>query len=188
MPWFGLGLGTAGTLATGFDNGFGGTGTITSAATNSANYVVWQTTSTATAGTCASSGYYEPQVITHRRYLDYGAQRERQAETVRAHAKAAKARAQTLLMSHLTQEQQQTLKKNGWFVVEGGKSKQRYRIRSEDHLVANIDVMEGKRVKHRLCAHCDLKAVPLGDQLLAQKTMLELAEDDFLRVANRHAA
>lgn len=100
----------------------------------------------------------------------------------------AGAKAKELLLEHLTPTQKETFNKNKWFVVEGGKSKQQYRIRAEYHTI-NIEVMDGKKVSHKLCAHVHGSAgVPLHDHILAQKIMLESAEDDFLKIANRHAA
>jgi len=102
----------------------------------------------------------------------------------------ARVRAEALLRSHLTEQQRITLANRGWFIVEGGRSGTRYRIRASG-VVGNVDVLEadllGERVLHRLCAHCD-HAIPLHDHLLAQKLMLEADEDDFLRIANRHNA
>lgn len=120
------------------------------------------------------------------RLLAAGAeQRERRLVVERA-AKAAGERAHGLLLAHLTPEQRRTFEANKWFVVEGGRSKQRYRIRAGT-VVANIDVLDGEHVAHKLCGHINHGAgVPIGDHLLAQKVMLELAEDDFLRLANRH--
>lgn len=101
----------------------------------------------------------------------------------------AKSVARELLLEHLTPAQRETFEANGWFVVEGGRSKTQYRIRAAENMVANVDALNRSGgVQHRLCAHVPLGKVPLGDQLLAQKIMLELAEDDFLRTANRHAA
>jgi len=100
---------------------------------------------------------------------------------------AASDRAGELLLNHLTPQQRETYAKNGWFIVEGGKTKTKYRIRGGT-LVANIDVLDRRdRSTHRLCGHAQ-SHIPMGDQLLAQKIMLELAEDEFLRLANRHAA
>lgn len=96
--------------------------------------------------------------------------------------------AERLLLEHLTEEQRQTYRRNGWFVVHGGKSKRQYRIRKNPSMIANVDVLECDMVVHRLCGHCRLDQVPMGDNLLAQKVMLEIAEDDFLRIANRHAS
>lgn len=121
-----------------------------------------------------------------RRFIEERAQRHREQEQQR---QAAKARARELLLEHLTPAQRETFDYNGWFIVEGGKSKTRYRIRAHESMVANVDVLTvANRVAHRLCAHVPVGLVPLGDQLLAQKIMLELAEDDFLKKANRHAA
>ena len=96
----------------------------------------------------------------------------------------AQTRARELLLEHLTPDQRDTFIKKGWFIVQGGRTKTAYRIRG-DTLIANVDVIGGR---HRLCAHARSGSVPMGDQLLAQKIMLELAEDDFLRIANRHVA
>lgn len=115
------------------------------------------------------------------------AQRARHQEEQRQR-RVAKERARELLLEHLTPSQRETFDANGWFIVEGGKSKTKYRIRAREDMVANVDVMKGEQTSHRLCAHVRVGTVPLGDQLLAQKVMIELAEDDFLRTANRHAA
>lgn len=115
---------------------------------------------------------------------------EQQAQIAREqqqqHA-AARDRARELLLEHLSPAQRETFIANGWFVVEGGRSKTRYRIRSAG-AAGNIDVLDRRdRTTHRLCCHA-ASDIPLGDQWLAQKIMLELAEDDFLRIANRQAA
>jgi hypothetical protein len=47
--------------------------------------------------------------------------------------------------------------------------------------------MQGERVTHRLCCHCD-HTIPVYDNMLAQKLTLECDEEAFLRLANRHAA
>jgi hypothetical protein len=98
----------------------------------------------------------------------------------------ARARAHALLLSHLTPAQRQTFEINKWFIVEGGRSKAKYRIRG--HACAgNVELLDGERVTHRLCCHCG-PTIPLGDQLLTQKLMLELDEEEFLKLANRYAA
>jgi hypothetical protein len=91
-------------------------------------------------------------------------------------------------MENLNPQQLRTFQKNGWFIVEGGKTKTKYRIRAIESMVANVDVLDRleEKMTHRLCGHVPTHKVPLGDQLLAQKMMLELSEDDFLRIANRH--
>jgi hypothetical protein len=93
-------------------------------------------------------------------------------------------RSRELLLSKLTPEQRDTFDKNNWFVVVGGKTKTLYRV--EGHtLVANIVVLVA--AVHRLCGHCN-RSLPMADQLLAQKLMLEYDEEEFLKIANRHAA
>lgn len=116
-------------------------------------------------------------------------QAEQQQQQERERRTIADNRANQLLLDHLTPQQQETLKKNGWFIVEGGRSKRQYRIR-KDTLVANVDALDPTtkliRVTHRLCGHVPHGQIPMGDHLLAQKMMLEFAEDDFLRIANQH--
>jgi hypothetical protein len=102
---------------------------------------------------------------------------------------AAIDRARELLLENLTPEQRRTVGQNNWFVVEGGRSKTKYRINTGCGYSGNIEVLDqSDSVRHRLCCHVNTGrvAVPLGDHLLAQKIMLELAEDDFLRMANVH--
>lgn len=115
------------------------------------------------------------------------AERERATAERDAARKAANERAGEFLSQHLSPSQRETFLKNGWFIVEGGKSKTRYRIRGNT-LMANVDVLDNKdKVTHRLCAHPRLEACPVADHLLAQKMTLEFDEDSFLRTANRHA-
>lgn len=121
--------------------------------------------------------------------VDFPAHERRQGGDLAAHPPAAKRRAARLLLENLDAEQRECLRRHGFFVVIGGTTGKRYRIRKGAALVANIDVLAANdNVEHRLCGHCDPKVVPLGDHLLAQKIMLECAEDEFLRIANRHAA
>lgn len=113
--------------------------------------------------------------------------REREMD---GHLAEVKERAQQLLLRHLTEEQRESFLAYKFFVVKG-RSGERYRIEDRGHMVANIAVLTRhvglEAVKHRLCGHCD-RSIPLADQLLAQKLMIEGAEDEFLRIANRHAA
>lgn len=110
------------------------------------------------------------------------------APAVRRHTPEAETRARDLLLQHLSPEQRSTFKRHKWFVVEGGRTGKRYRVRDLGHLRGNVDVLDGERVDHRLCGHADQNVVPLEDNLLAQKLMLEADEDEFLALANRHAA
>lgn len=106
-------------------------------------------------------------------------------EAARAGARA-RARARDLLIEHLTPAQKETFEKNGWFIVEGGKTKTKYRIRCGGY-TGNIDVYGSGGITHRLCVHC-AHDIPLHDHLLAQKIMLEFDEDTIVKKANRHAA
>lgn len=114
---------------------------------------------------------------------------------IRRDADRSNARAKELLLSKLTPAQRKTFEEHKWFIVEGGRSKTRYRIHADRGLTGNIHVLPAKKpppgvaemALHRLCAHCADHMVPLYDHLLSQKLMLEHAEDEFVALANRHA-
>lgn len=168
--------------------------------TSSPTYYVMCYTSTTSSTTTTMSTWSNVYATPRRAVPDYWAyspriwlegERRRQAGILGRHKRLAKIRAEEILLENLTPEQRQTFEENDWFVVEGGKSGKRYRIEKIGSLAANIAVLRAdndNRVDHRLCGHCDLHEVPLGDHLLAQKIMLEHAEDEFIRLANRHAA
>jgi hypothetical protein len=189
---------------------WGGNSTTTTSTTCATPLWIWGSggtggTTITTAITTANAWYddrYSDLRLSeqHREYVQRrqaeraAAQIQRENEAAREAVKqelerseAAKARALALLLSHLTPAQRQTFEANKWFIVEGGRSKTRYRIRGQT-CAGNVELLDGEeRATHRLCCHCD-HTIPLGDQLLAQKLMLELDEDEFLKLANRHAA
>ena len=117
-------------------------------------------------------------------------QRQREAEANRQFEERAKLRkeaaerAQELLLVHLTPEQRESVVKNKWFVVEGGKSKKKYRIKTTAAAGNVLELDPEGRVVASYCCHAD-HSFPMGDQHLTQKLMLECDEDAFLRVANR---
>lgn len=186
--------------------------TTSSATTTTGNYWgdSWIMGETSTAGAymqaamiqqqCINQMLAQQQYTTSNPYLWTGQQLHRQPtpheptpadlEIIERHrlAKerlaAAHKKAEELLLSHLTPEQRETFVKNKWFVVQG--KKQQYRINGTRY-AGNIDIMDGEKVTARLCCHCTVD-IPLHDHLLAQKIMLESAEDDFIKLANRRAA
>lgn len=203
LYWHGTTTGTSGTIEPLWIGG-----STTSSTATTVWYADWRYVSTAVEDHLdqtpslldrwPSEPEHQEDELRFRQAVRRGVARRAQAENARieaerAHFKqeeersaAARARALALLRSHLTPAQRQTFATNKWFVVEGGRSKAKYRIRS--HACAgNIEILDGERVTHRLCGHCD-SSIPLGDQLLAQKLMLELDEDEFLKLANRRAA
>jgi hypothetical protein len=130
--------------------------------------------------------YYREQTAEDLRLME-----EARAQAVRAQeeyirkTREALDRSRELLLSHLTPEQRKTFEKNQWFVVEGGKTKVKYRINTNTY-AGNIHVLVGSKVSHRLCVHCE--GVPLHDHHLAQKLWLEHDEERILKIANRQAA
>lgn len=98
-------------------------------------------------------------------------------------------RANDLLVSMLTDEQRQSYEQHGWFIVVGGSTGRRYRIRCNSYQ-GNVDLLaanDNNRIEYRYCGHCRDR-IPLGDHLLAQKVMLEIDETAFIALANRSAA
>ena len=141
--------------------------------------------------------YYE---LARRRVLyhqEWTAQELQRQEEARAQARRAQEeyirksrealeRSRALLLAHLDPVQRKTFEKNHWFVVEGGKTKQKYRINTKAY-AGNIDVLAGGKITHRLCVHCN-DGIPMHDHHLAQKLWLEHDEERILSIANRRAA
>lgn len=124
------------------------------------------------------------EIAAHNRAVDEARERNQARERDRAQAVD---RARQLLLSHLTPAQRETFTKNRWFVVEGGRSKQRYRIDVGGGYQGNVALLDsGDKVAATFCGHCD-GSIPRYDQFLAQKLMLEQHEDEFLRLSNRRA-
>jgi hypothetical protein len=136
---------------------WGGTSCTTATTTSTTNYIVWVT---ATTSASTAPIYYSNRPVYTSAYDDPAA---RQASVTRSHNEEAKKRALDLLIEHLTPEQKKTFEEKKWFVVEGGKSKTQYRIRAKDDLIANIDVVDGEKTKHRLCGHCSPSKVVVGE-------------------------
>ncbi len=68
----------------------------------------------------------------------------------------------------------------------GGRSGRRYRISGVSYAgnVALLHHDNDNVIEARFCGHCD-PSIPLGDQLLAQKVMLEVDEPAYIALANR---
>lgn len=107
-------------------------------------------------------------------------ERERKTREAAKQWEEACARAEILLKSCLTPQQQEELEKRNYFHIEvQGK---RYRIRrGRSRNVHEVNAQD--QVIKTLCAH-PYERVPDADTMLVQKLMLESAEADFLRIAN----
>ena len=93
--------------------------------------------------------------------------------------------AEKLLLDNLNAEQVAEYKQHYHFTIRG-RNNVRFRIRKGRS--GNVDVINPSGlIDYRLCAHPAMD-VPDCDTMLAQKIMLELDQDAFMRVANRHAA
>jgi hypothetical protein len=157
--------------------------------TTSSNTGIWADwttsgTSATITGNYVSDIAYEPptpeQIAEQQRQAD---EWRRQAEERERERVVAAQRAEQLLRDNLSPAQLAEYEQHGHFHVRGESA--RYRIRKGRS--ANIDVLEGERVAHRLCIH-PAEQVPDQDTMLAQKLALEADEPGVLRLANRHAA
>ena len=106
-----------------------------------------------------------------------------QAE-LQAKQKHAKAKAEQLLVEHLTEEQEKAWKENRAIFVTA-KSGRRFKIR--EGRAGNIEEInaDGKAIRS-FCVHVEPYNVPDADNVLAQKLALEHNEEALLRVANSH--
>lgn len=141
--------------------------------------------------------YTADQMTPERQQMLDDYRREREAERQREHERyhaqyaqlqserdAANKRAEQLLIENLSLRQREEYQRHGYFVVFG-RNRMRYRIRKG--LTGNVDVVNpAGDVIHRLCAHIR-DEVPVADNMLAQKLMLEFDDEDFQRRANIHS-
>ena len=135
------------------------------------------------------NAYVAPKQTPEQQAAAQQAAAQAEAERVRINkeeeerkAVAAK-RAMELLRENLSKKQRDALDKNGWFLVEGGKSKKTYRIQG-DRCAGNITELEGEQAVARYCVHASYE-IPLGDQLLAQAISLRYDEEYLLKIANK---
>jgi hypothetical protein len=109
--------------------------------------------------------------------------RERESRRV-AEASAAKRRAETLLRSHLTEQQRKDLDAKNCFYLESIGSdgdRRRYRIDRGTH--GNVKLLDKEgRIIGSYCVQPS--GVPAEDAMLAQKLWLETDESTFKKVAN----
>jgi hypothetical protein len=155
-----------------------------------ASTTVWRTwtndTTTSGSYVITRQGYQAPQLTPEQ----IAAAEQRQAEYVKAQAelqakqKRAKAKAEQLLVEHLTEEQEKAWKENRAIFVTA-KSGRRFKIK--EGRAGNIEEInaEGKSIRS-FCVHVEPYNVPDADNVLAQKLALEHNEEALLRVANSH--
>lgn len=139
------------------------------------------------------------QQINYEEYARVVAeQMEREQELInkqRRERLAAQAKAMAFLKEHLTPEQINDLDGHGWFFVKGGSTGRRYRIRNNSQMnvdeLREVQASDGSMREAPVRVHCVVaaeKGIPLGDQLLMQKLMLETDEHKFLKTANSQDA
>lgn len=168
-----------------------GTSTNTASTINADVWGAWVVNCTFS-GTTTSTAVYRPthveteaerakRVEREERYRREQAERE-------ARAKAARERAEGLLLEHLSERQRDEYKRGKSFTVAARRSGRRYRIMCAGGIVANVHELDAHgKTSRRLCAHVSHSfGVPSPDHFLAQKLMLEHHEDEFRRVANDH--
>lgn len=106
---------------------------------------------------------------------------ERQRAKEAEERQAAEAKAEALLLEHLTPEQRDSYTRKKEFEVQT-ESGRRYRLRHG--WAGNVDELdENGRAVNRLCIHPAVH-VPNPDNLLAQKLLLQWDEERFRKIAN----
>lgn len=115
-------------------------------------------------------------------------QEEWRAQRLKLEAEEAEAkkRAEKLLTEHLSPPQREQLAAKGHFeldVISRNGERRRYQIRRGwSGNVKQVCPSSG-RILRSLCIH-PRETVPVADNMLAQKLLLEANEEEFLRVAN----
>lgn len=150
----------------------------TTAITTGTNiYRVW-----VSGNTVIGQDYHPQQIIRNPESMRE--RQERNDKIIRAKAQARK-RSIQLLRDSLTTIQRKEFDQYGYFFVNSPSGKL-YRIREGRSI--NIDLMVGNSktiVQKRLCAHPE-EFLPDGDNMLAQKVLLEHQETDFLNICNHY--
>lgn len=150
--------------------------------TASTSNLIWTHWNTQYTSITTPTGYlrreYTPPSRPH--FPDRGTLRMHEIETARS-------RAEDLLREHLSERQKLDLSQKGYFEAcavnfkEG--TRRYYRIRrGRAGNVFLLDGSQGREIK-KLCCH-PLENVPDADTMLAQKLMIEMNEELFLKTAN----
>jgi hypothetical protein len=128
----------------------------------------------------------ETQDQREQRELRYEAERKIREEAALKEAerqRLSNEKALELLMEVLDEGQQAMMRKDGSFVVIGQKTGKKYRIKKG--LVGNVELLDdGDKTFERWCFHVPY-GIPEHDNMVAQKLMLELHEEDAIRMANK---
>jgi len=107
-------------------------------------------------------------------------EQRRKADEAAREARAAKERAEVLLLRHLSPQQQEDLRTKNCFTVEVDGCK--YRIQRGSH--GNVHML-GERADQIRKSFCiQPRDCPEGDAMLAQKLMLEHDAEKFWKIAN----
>lgn len=94
----------------------------------------------------------------------------------------AEKKARKLLEEHLTKEQLECFKKNGYFYVIGNSTGRKYRIEKGRQM--NVYLVDKQNRKVQGYCFVPVGNLAMGDVLLSQKISLELDEEAALKVAN----
>jgi hypothetical protein len=112
------------------------------------------------------------------------AEAQRIAKEINERRRQAKEKATLLLMENLDSNQREQFQKAKTFIVHSRDGQRRYQI--EYGIAGNVKLLreDGKPVT-KFCIHPEDYSIPVEDVMLAQKLMIEAAEDEFIRIANK---
>jgi hypothetical protein len=162
------------------------TGITTSSETNEQTWVYWVAHNSITGQTevYQQPQVYKPPVLTPEQVEAQRVAAEVAKVAAEAKAKAEKEaadRAEEILLEHLEEPQKKQWKERQEFVVLS-QTGRKFKITKQ----RNQNVLEINRLGKRMQGFCIVRPdVPLSDQLLMQKLLLEHAEDDFMRIAHQ---
>jgi hypothetical protein len=147
--------------------------TITSNGTDATTWTVWNEVVSAPARRISAE--------ERRRWRAREQEQRRRHEEEQRERKEAEAKAETLLLKALTPEQREDYRRRKCFHLHtGGK---RYRI--ERGWQGNVKLVDdAERQLASYCIHPRDHRIPVADNLLAQKLLLEADEQEFRRIAN----
>lgn len=164
----------------------------TSTATTSGAWSSWTSTTTNVTSTSSTAAWGYWWVSAPPRYHDVHSRPQFAHIDAWQAAKRRRARFRSLrlLLSFLSDSQRKQLRKGSFFDVVGGNTGDIYRIywQKYDSMVANIRVMDKNNLSYTkkvICAHLATGFL-IGDQLLAQKMLIEQDEIKLLKVSNIH--
>lgn len=108
---------------------------------------------------------------------------QERGEATRIARELASSKARSLLLENLDPDQRTSFERGSTFEVLSRDGKRIYQVRYGT--AGNVFLMKNGRPVKRFCIHPADSNIPTEDVMLVQKLMIEGAEDEFVRIANK---